>query len=261
MSQPQESQKGRVRRVRIERSAAVRECTLHDVIVPDHISDDAAADWALARAEAGALPAAVQERVPTMLAESEPTFRATQIAQLEPSDPTLSQGAHVAANEPDSALALRFLTPAGATCTIVGLTQATLTYEWIRAGEEGEHLACISADDGAILATERPCQSHATPAWYGRFSRSAQALGGTFSAVEVIAGAGPLAVSAWSGNDENVELTLEQTEPQLLPGGARLTADGLRDITDGSVIITLDPARGYWMLAGNCYSDVTISRP
>jgi hypothetical protein len=256
MSQPKGSRTAR--RVVVSLVQSVRECTEHELDVPDHVPDSAILAWVNSRAQAGALPPAVREIPPTILAGQPAHAEVVSIDRFDPAElPAAPLDYQVAAGEPNGVLALRFNTSDGRSLTLTGLSGAQFTYEWIRAGETGEHLAAFAAD-GTIATLER--EDPAGVSWLGRFARAASALGGSFKEIVLLPSVKDLHYGLSAGNEENPDLTIGETQPRRLGSDVLINAQEVQ--RNGLLIATRDSS-SYWARPGKPgrFSDLTIFRP
>ncbi len=258
MSQPNGSPT--VRRAVVSLVQSVRERTEHELDIPDDVPDDAILAWVNARARADALPPAVREIPARILVGDAPHAEVVSIHRLDRAElPPAPVDFQVAAGEPDSALALRFNTTDGRSLTLTGLSGAQFTYEWIRAGEHGEHLAAFAAD-GEIATLNRANPSGLS--WLARFARAATALGGEFKEIELLPSVKGLYYGLSAGNEENPDLTISETQPRQLGSHGLLTAHGFSN-GSGFLRVTREQETSYWASVGEAerFSDLTIFRP
>lgn len=246
------------RRIVVARTETVVERTLHELSVPDEVSDEDAVEWALECCDTSALPPAIG--VAHTMVDGEVSVAVHASARYDPdSAPPPRRDYQVAAAETSAALTLRFHQAGGVTLSVTGLARAALTYEWVRAGEDGEHVAVIAAD-GVIETTD--LSGPGCPTWVARFARAASALGGRFDHVAVLAECPALALGLSAGNEEDAQLTIGETAWQPLGREALITACGVkRGVTaDTGALIVERVAGGYWSLAGEAerYSDVAL---
>lgn len=258
MSQPQGSRTAR--RVVVSLVQSVRECTEHELDVPDHIPESAILAWVNSRAQAGTLPPAVRETPPTILSGQPAHAEVVSIRRCDQAElPAAPLDYQVAAGEPNGVLALRFHTSDGRSLTLTGLGGAQFTYEWIRAGEAGEHLAAFAAD--GTIATLQPGDP-AGVSWLGRFARAATALGGSFKEIELLPSVKDLYYGLSAGNEENPDLTIGESKPRRLGSRALIDRYGLIN-ADGLLRAAREQATSYWARPGKPerFSDLTIFRP
>jgi hypothetical protein len=257
MSQPRNSRP--VRRVVVSLVQSVRERTQHELDVPDDVGDREILAWVNARAQAGALPPAVRELPPTMHTGVPSYAEVVSIHRIDPTElPRAPLAYHVGAGEPGGVLALRFNTSDGRSLTLTGVSGAQLTYEWIRAGEDSEHIAAFAAD--GTIATVDSAEPRGV-SWLARFARAATALGGSFTEIELLPNAKDLYYGLSAGNEDNPDLTIGETQPRRLGQSVLVNAHGAH--RNGLLIATRDPSTSYWATPGKPerFSDLTICRP
>jgi hypothetical protein len=248
-----------VRRVVVSLVQSVRECTEHELDVPDHVGDGEILAWVNARARATALPPAVREVPPRILNGDQPHAEVVSLDRFDPAElPPAPLAYHVAAGEPNAVLALRFNTDDGRSLTLTGLSGAQLTYERIRTGEHGEQIAAFAAD-GTIATLDR-----ADPfgvSWLARFARAATALDGSFKEIELLPNVKDMYFALSADDEENPDLTLGEPRSRQLGSHALINGYGLTNAR-GFLKVTREQDTSYWASTGKPgrFSDLTIFR-
>jgi hypothetical protein len=253
---------GSLRVAEVVATFAVLRETTYRIAIPAGVKDDAIAAWAIAQAQAGALGLPRATRITRPPYEAQPEWRTTSISyRVDRADYQAPRTFKIDAEEGGS-IALSFITAEELRLTVAGMRWAQTTYEWIRGGENGEHLAAIQDDGTIAFAAAGPSQ----PGWCHQFAAAAAAIGGCFTRVEIErdtpnTDSGRFAVFASAGNEENPDLHIDNVRAGEIATPAQITISGLQQALGATPLIAYDPKTQYWTLAERNYSDVTIAGP